>query len=835
MPMTEKLDPQNLPDDAQERARVARELKRDALAAQARGELITAMLHASDALMLFPNEREYLDLVDDLALATPDPLALVPVATGAVHVATGAARARILMMQKDLGAAIEIIGEIVAVAPDLAYLDWVRRWLQPHVVQALGWEFLVENTVKPGLRIALGVEVPPERDDPRLPNVASAADIMRLLRAAFPGEAVLYWGEALARRRLGDPSATVAVAQEGVQRFPSDDRVMLAMANGLRDARRPDEALQYYRRALQLDPEDNAPLHDAGWAFLDVGRPADALGLFQELLSRQPDYPEGKLSLHYARFKAHGASEDRAALIRLRERHWRSGRTRELVNEIDPPDAYFNVLPGPGDATAAATRELIRELAPVFRCCGQGANINYTLSSQYLDSPSVALAFDLAVRSAGGAGAALSVEIGQIQEPDPRRDKAQAPLRVWTYEGTNAQRVYPAAYPQAQQAIAALADQVYRTEVWDPYAAQIAQQFGGEWMHAFVGVLTDPPPPPEHGEFDPFIWTFRCQVAAALVLSHLGPWESGSARPALYSLIYGPSDWITAAGLIALAWRVRGNPGLRPEVEGVFQWMRSQIPQQGYTAWEGPLAHVWLGLGGHPAPVQAELEAWLERYYDELPRKNRVRPPERRFGGLTLAQYAEFAWERDRIMSSIAHQGTGAAIQAFVGGGTPPELVALCQRFGVPMRNEGGVVKPYIAEWQEAINANPELQEEFAELQRNLQFTKLGVNAQEVAALDEIRAGNMDMHLRMAQAQQAQRAVAEGHAGEPDPIVFPGQPVARLSDYVGILKGMQTGNMGILGRYGLDFMTYASVASAWGAKMAADAVLTEKFNRMMSG
>jgi len=77
--------------------------------------------------------------------------------------------------------------------------------------------------------------------------------------------------------------------------------------------------------------------------------------------------------------------------------------------------------------------------------------------------------------------------------------------------------------------------------------------------------------------------------------------------------------------------------------------------------------------------------------------------------------------------------------------------------------------------------------------------------------------------------------VAEGNAGDPDPECFPGQPVARLSDYVAILKGMQQGNMGILGQYGLDMMSYMPVATAWGAKMAADPVLTEKFTRMMSG
>ena len=834
--MKEPLDPEHLPSAAQERAQVAAELKRDALAAQSRGELITAMLHASDALMLFPNEREYLDLVDDIALSTADPLSLVPVATGSVHVATAAARARILMMQKDLSAAIELLAQVIEVVPHVAYLDWVRRWLQPHIVQALGWEQLFENAVKPSLLLALDVPVPPDQDDPRLPNVHSAAGVFAAVRQQFPDQEILFSGEAMIRRRLGDPAQTVAVASEGARRFPNSDRMQIAMANALRDAQRPDEALQHYRLAHQLDPQDNAPLHDAGWAFMDVQRYQEALGLFQELLERQPDYPEGRLSWHVARFRATGSEEDRSALIRLRERDWTCQRTRELVDEIDPPEPYYNYLPGPGDATAAATRHLARELAPIFRCCGAGANLSFGLVSKYLDSPSVQLAFDLSVRSLGGGGARIEMEVGQVQQPDPRQDKAQLAFRVWNYEGTTAQKQYPQAQPQAQQAIAQLADQVFRVDVWDPAAAQVAQQFGPDWVHAFVGVLTDPPPPPQHGDFDAFLWTYRCQVAAAIVLSHLGPWESGPGRLAVYSLVYGPSDWVTAAGLTALAWRARSNPALRAEVEAVFQWMRGQIPKDGYTPWEGPLAHLWLEIGPHPEPLRQQLEDWLDEYYHSLRRKNQVRRPERRYGGLTLAQYAEFAWERDRIMGNVCYQGPGAAIDAFVGGGCPPDLPPLCERFGVPLRHpENGVVYPFITEWEEAINANSELQEEFAELKRNMQLQKLGVSGDEVAALDHIRDGNMDMHLRMAQAQQAQRAVAEGNAGDPDPVVFPGQPVARLSDYVAILRGMQTGNMGILGQYGLDMMSYGSVATAWGAKMAADPILTEKFSRMMSG
>ena len=70
-------------------------------------------------------------------------------------------------------------------------------------------------------------------------------------------------------------------------------------------------------------------------------------------------------------------------------------------------------------------------------------------------------------------------------------------------------------------------------------------------------------------------------------------------------------------------------------------------------------------------------------------------------------------------------------------------------------------------------------------------------------------------------------------AGEQnDVIVFPGQPVAKLSDYVKIIKGMQSGNMGVLSEYGLDMMQYAAVAQAWAPKLM-DPAISSKFATLM--
>jgi tetratricopeptide (TPR) repeat protein len=604
MEPTKPLDPTELPDEPNARSELGERLKARARETFQRGELISAMLFASDALMLFPNERQYLDLADEIALASPDPLATVPVATGAVHVATAAVRARILMMQKRLPEAIDLLCQVIDVAPDLGYLPWLSRWCNPEVIARLGWEVFGNHVVRTVLRA--GLRVPPSvaSDDPRVPNVRAGADLFAALRNQYPNEAALYFGEALLRRRLGDAQATLNVALAGVQRFPQDWKIQTAAAAAFRQAGRPDEAERHVRVALQIDPKDNSPLFDLGWAYLDAKQPERAAQLFHELLSREPDYEDAKPSYHYARFVAHQTPEDRNALFVLRERQWWSHLTRQLCDEIEPMQVYYTFLQGPGDAIASAARSFSRELLPILKCCGQGLQCSIGFESKFLESPSVGMAFDLVMRTMGASGT-LEVKVEEVQQPDPRADKAQVQYRLWGYQGTTPQKLYPPADPRAQQVIASLASQLYRQDVWDAAARSIAQQWGDAWLHGFLAVMTDPPAPPAETGFDGFYWVYRCQVAVALVLSHLGPWQTGPGRGALFSLVFGPSDWTTSAAIIALGFRAKADPALRPEIEQLFAWLRTQAPARGYTDWETVLAQVWLGLGGHQEATTA--------------------------------------------------------------------------------------------------------------------------------------------------------------------------------------------------------------------------------------
>ena len=818
--MADALDPHELPRAEADRRRLAQELHHEAREAFQRSEALVASLRIADALMLYPNDRALLDTFDEIALAQPDPVALFPVSTGAVRVATAAGRARILMMSNRLPDALQLLGQVLAVAPTLGYLDWVRRWLaQPAIVAQLSWDLLMQSVVTPALRMVVRVAVPVDPDDPRLASVRSAADIFRALLGRFGHESVLHTALAISLRRLGDVEATLASAQEGVARFPNDWGLRTAAMNALGDAGRPDEALAQARAALQIDADDLSPLHDAAQAYLTAGRPDQAVPLFQELAARDPQYPDIDACMHFARFRATHAADDLRGLMFLRDRRPFSGAVQRMAEEIEPTAPFVNTLPGPGDAAANYGREVVSELAHVLRCCGESASLSFTIRSKYPESPSAQLAFDFALRGFGAHSARMHVEVERMPSPDPRADKGPVPMPVFALHNGVPRPLYASADPQVQHAIGSVAYLPFRKDAWDPAAYRTAQTLGPGAAGAVLAVVTNPPPAPP--DFDGITWMYRCQIAAAIVLSHMGPWDSGPARGALYSLVSGPSDWVSSASIVALAWRAGDSPAIRQEVLGAFQWLRSIIPSEGFTPWEEALVCSWIALGRHADNEIADLREWLARYERSVESKNEVETL-RRYGGFTMDEYAWFTLERERIVAY--DYGMGAALRAALA--PPPALVELCQSYNLdPSR-------PYVAEWQEALQASPALMAEFLDAKQRIELERMGVSRGEKDALDEIRAGQMDMHERMAQAQSAQR---EANDGDPDPVVFPGQPVSKLSDYVRILKGMQTGNMqGALAPYGLDMMSYGPLAQAWSAKMAADAVLTEKFSRMMA-
>ena len=235
-------------------------------------------------------------------------------------------------------------------------------------------------------------------------------------------------------------------------------------------------------------------------------------------------------------------------------------------------------------------------------------------------------------------------------------------------------------------------------------------------------------------------------------------------------------------------------------------------------------------------PRAAELRAWHDRIVAGDEGGTTSQGSIGMIDGLNMETYAEFCVKRDLLAMQPGQPGAlGMAARALAGASPgSASLQALAAEYGVPM--VGGTA--YIAGWNEAINEDPRLGLAFAQTQARIKLQLQGIDPDSAEARlghNLMQGKGLDQAEELRKAQAAQEQLAAGQGGDPDPVVFPGQPVARLSDYVALMKRMQTGDFnGALAAYGLHMGTYSSVMQAWGTKLGVDPGLNAKFGQLMT-
>lgn len=85
-----------------------------------------------------------------------------------------------------------------------------------------------------------------------------------------------------------DTSAIVKTLAEQAAQNPKDPEPRLKLANFLYDQRQFAEAIQWYQRALELDPRNVNARTDLGTCYFNVGRHDDALREYRKSLETNP-------------------------------------------------------------------------------------------------------------------------------------------------------------------------------------------------------------------------------------------------------------------------------------------------------------------------------------------------------------------------------------------------------------------------------------------------------------------------------------------------------------------------------------------------------------------
>ena len=467
-----------------------------------------------------------------------------------------------------------------------------------------------------------------------------------------------------------------------------------------------------------------------------------------------------------------------------------------------PHVPYVDYHPGPGDATAHFAEEAMRRAAGTPNAA-DGDRVTTTVS--HIESPSVMVAWRLRMAELG-ITLPFSPFYESIQSPDPRSAKGEVGFVLWSYDGTHARPNLGAPDGRAAQAVAAIATTRYHLPTWAEKASVTAQQFGAAWTHHLLATMINPPAAPEH--VHPLDWVPRVQQAAALIIANF---EDGFAT--LRALALGPVDWVVDAAIVALGELALRSPNFQPATLELFAYLRGQIAKDGFTCYAYPLACTWLRL----QPGHAELEQWRRRILAGDEGGTTSSGCIGLLDGLNMEDYAEFTVRQEMLQCG--------------GGGS---LTALARDFGLPMLSPRHT---YSKAWAEAINRDPRLQLAFEQTKGRIKLAMQGIDpdSEEARFSHNIMQGKgLDQEEELRKAQAAQQQMAAGDGGDPDPVVFPGQPVARLSDYVGMMKKMQAGDFnGALSAYGLNMATYSQVAQAWGTKFGTDPTLNAKMAAMM--
>ncbi|MEM7153983.1 MAG: hypothetical protein AAF799_14125 [Myxococcota bacterium] len=469
---------------------------------------------------------------------------------------------------------------------------------------------------------------------------------------------------------------------------------------------------------------------------------------------------------------------------------------------------YVDFHPGPGDATAHFALEAMCRAANSPEAA-DGDRVSTTVT--HIESPSVQTAWRLRMAEIG-ITLPLVPFFEAIQSPDPRVPKGQVEFVAWAYQGTTAAPQLGSPDAGLAEAVTAIARQLYDVQAWSELAAHTAARFGTPWAQHLVAVMLDPPKAPDH--LHPLEWVPRVQVAAALVLAH---GEQGYS--VLRSLALGPVDWTIDAAIIALGDLAVRNPALRGEVEQLFGFLRDQIPKEGFTCYGYPLACTWRRLVPEGDPRHAELLAWQERIESGDEPGTTSSGAIGVIDGINMEDYARFNVEQDLLIAKGDHTG----------------IAALAQAHGVPVQH-GGI--GYVPGWQESIDHDARLALAFEQTKARIRLSMQGIDpdSEEARLSHNVMQGKgLDQEEEMRKAQAAQQQLAAGGDTDPDPTVFPGQAVAKLSDYVQLMKRMQSGDFnGALSAYGLDMGTYGQIMQAWSTKLGVDPTLNAKFGAMMA-
>lgn len=533
--------------------------------------------HLADLLIVDPAHPRWRELLERyLAAAAPATESLVP-QTAQRQASTEALRAWILHRQ---GRRDEALSLLVDVARALGNADllhaWALDWLEaPHGIDGVGEQ--TGLTVFACLITYMGEA--PQASARDLAHLRRWSSLLERIAPAWQQNSLLLLTRAALLRKSARFDEALALA--GPLAEARDYNRVVAIGLALRGKGRFVESAQAFENGAPLEAEGVSAWLEAGDSWLAARRWQEAAAAYEQALARQPGQEWAAPSAAYCRWKIDGGDPWTHPVGQLLKGG--NERARALLFRD------FGAIEQSGDASAGILRQMRTKLLEAPPAPAGGGTTRISVSS--IEAPSARLAIELELR-AFGVSPHVEIAYGSVPALDPREPVAEVAWRLWSWEELQARPGLPAPPADVTAAVAGLASQRY--DPWENWAqaSHVAAQLGPAATADILAVMVNPPPLPTGA--NALDWLPRLQLAAAMVAAQVErEWEGSRRRAALHSLLLGPSDWTTVAGIRALGWVARTEPANAQDIHRLFEERERHLPTEGHWDWIAMLYTEW--------------------------------------------------------------------------------------------------------------------------------------------------------------------------------------------------------------------------------------------------
>jgi tetratricopeptide (TPR) repeat protein len=128
-------------------------------------------------------------------------------------------------------------------------------------------------------------------------HLLEAEKLVKELVTEFPAVSEYHRIGGQIKSELDKPKEAVDYLIDALRWDPKNVHALLMMGNLFAQKKDIETALKYYYQVLEIKPDDNLTLNNIGAQLMQVGKKDDAIFYFQKALEADPEYPNTYLAL----------------------------------------------------------------------------------------------------------------------------------------------------------------------------------------------------------------------------------------------------------------------------------------------------------------------------------------------------------------------------------------------------------------------------------------------------------------------------------------------------------------------------------------------------------